>query len=498
MQAFVSRNGKALSPIVSMSRQKGLKYPQEFPYSPDVAYPEYRHGALSSDRNLVYAALRHIFVMSGLDFRNANRPNWNPLGDFVRPGSRVFVLCNFVYHRRKAEDERRFFAKCTHPSVIRALVDYLLLAVGRGGSVTIGNAPLQSCIWEKVVDDTRLSALVEFYKRNTDIPVEMADLRLYVGERSVSGAVSRTEVREEKDAILVDLGRRSLLDPLGETAFSKFRISDYDPELIKAYHSEGRHVYAINRRIVESDTIVSIPKLKTHVKVGVTAAIKGCVGAIGRKECLAHYTQGAPLLNGDEFPVVDVFRRQFRNRLSEFHDAANRMKPAGFGNVLRMLDRNVRRSLGLLGSIQGGGWPGNDTAWRMALDVARVIRYATKNGDLANTEQRKHLMLTDGIIGGQAEGPLSPTPVNAGMLIFSEDIAVGDLVNCLAMGFDPFKVPLIRESFSIDELQLTEYAPMEIDVLMNGTMLPAFKIPDKVPVRFSPPRSWKDSIELNV
>src|SRR5688500_5263019 len=123
-----------------------LDYPQDGEsFSPDQAYPEYRFEHLSKQGNPVYAAVRQTLAQAGLDKDRFGKSDWNPFGDWVKPGQSVFLLCNFVYHRRSNETEEAFRSKCTHASVIRGLIDYLLLAVGSEGRVRFGNAPLQGC-----------------------------------------------------------------------------------------------------------------------------------------------------------------------------------------------------------------------------------------------------------------------------------------------------------------------------------------------------------------
>ena len=108
--------------MISIVCNDGLRYPPggDF-FSPDEAFPEYRHRHLSSQPNPVYRAVRQALAQAGLDSSRFGSPEWNPMGEFIRQGSRVFILCNFVYHRRVNESDEAFFAKCTHGSVLRAV-----------------------------------------------------------------------------------------------------------------------------------------------------------------------------------------------------------------------------------------------------------------------------------------------------------------------------------------------------------------------------------------
>ena len=60
--------------------------------------------------------------------------------------------------------------------------------------------------------------------------------------------------------------------------------------------------------------------------------------------------------------------------------------------------------------IVEGDWYGNDTVWRMALDLNRVLFFADRNGVLQERPQRRYFSVIDGIVAGEGEGPLLPTP----------------------------------------------------------------------------------------
>src|SRR5581483_10110603 len=219
--------------------------------------------------NPVYALVRDCLRDAGLDRERFGSPAWNPFGGHIRRGQRVFVLCNFVTHRRAHESADAFTAKCTHGSVLRAVLDYVLIAAGETGTVTFGNAPLQSCRWDAVLEETGAASVLDFYRQRNQ-PVSAADLRGYAIDQSRLGSIRSVEQRRDAGIVEVDLGARSRLERGAESAHSRFRVSDYDPRATGAFHGPARHVYALNRRVLEADVIVSVPKLKTHEKVGIT------------------------------------------------------------------------------------------------------------------------------------------------------------------------------------------------------------------------------------
>src|SRR5271166_4964371 len=181
--------------MIAVVSEPNLAYPpgDEF-FSPSESYPEYPHGNAATTPNAVYALVRRVLRDAGLDAANFGTPAWNPFHETLGVGTSVFVLCNFVYHRRPSETVEDFQAKCIHGSVLRALIDYILLAVGPTGRVRFGNSPLQSCEWDRVLADTGADRVVEFY-RTRGLPVEAADLRLLVAHRDGLGRVVSVDQR---------------------------------------------------------------------------------------------------------------------------------------------------------------------------------------------------------------------------------------------------------------------------------------------------------------
>jgi uncharacterized protein (DUF362 family) len=476
--------------VVSVIQRPGVTYPEdEAGYPPSEAYPEYRGSEpLAQRTNPVYGMVRDCLAQAGLDAERFGSPEWNPLGDFVPAGSRVFVLCNFVHHRLDLESEADFLSKCTHGSVVRALVDYLLIATGPSGFVRFGNAPVQSCNWNRVLEDTGAARVVEYYRR-IGAPVEACDLRMFVAERDLMGRVKNVETRgDDGQIVAIDLGADSLLDCLYEGSQPKFRVGEYDPDRTEAHHGQGRHVYLLHQHVLGADVVVSIPKLKTHKKVGITCGIKGSVGAIAHKDCLAHHRLGSPDAGGDEYPSD---RAGVLRQLSRFHDFVWRTSPTtARGNMLRVVDRTLRRFQGVSRRVTSGSWWGNDTAWRMSLDIARIIAHAGPDGVMKQAQVRPHLMFLDGVVGGERNGPLRPSPNPAGVVLFSADIALGDHVAACIMGFDPGTLPLVSNAFAVPTFPVTPHRHAGGRLVFNGSAFDLKRMPAFLNRPFEAPPGW--------
>jgi len=475
--------------IASIIHDNNICYPDgKECYSPSEHYPEYPFTHIATRPNLVYQAVRNCLAQAELDKENFGTPAWDPLGKFIKKGDKVFILCNFVYHRKPREPLKDFFGKCTHASILRSLIDYVYISTGSTGIISFGNAPLQSCSWEQVLKDTDASILPEFYKNN-NVKVSAKDLRLQINERNLLGNISFSKMESNAKYTLVELDEKSILNDLySGNEKIKFRVSDYNPNMTESFHGYKNHKYIINNDILSSDVIISVPKLKTHEKVGITIGLKGFVGCVGSKDCLAHHRFGPPILKGDEYP--DNGRLQII--LSKFHDFVyKRNYPRFISPLLEIIDINFRRIFRkIFKKIQVGAWYGNDTTWRMVIDLAHIMYFADRNGEMADEIQRKHIVLIDGVVGGEGNGPLSPSPVESKTVIFSDNIVCGDIIACKVMGYDPKKIPLLHYSmqdYSLFNLLLSQ----KVNCILNWEKVDCDNVDAILGRSFNPPDGWK-------
>ncbi len=475
----------------SIVSRPGTRYPAPgAAYSPSESYPEYQFDQVAVRPNAVYSMVRETLAQIGLDAEHFGSPSWNPLGNFVAPGSRVFVLCNLVYHRRPNEATRDFQAKCVHGSVVRALIDYLLLATGTEGRIVVGSAPLQSCDWDSVMNGTGLTEVLGFY-RDAHMPVESKDLRLFVTRMTPAGRLHAVNHQATAgDSIDIDLGLESLLAGITsqQSGGSHFRISDYNPDRLESFHQGTSHHYQVHRLIVESDVVLSLSTLKTHEKVGVTCGIKGFVGTVTYKDCLAHHRQGTPATGGDELPTS----LRFLTPVSRFSDWVYRHDPMyPLLPVLQVADRSVKRVLRRLGVRLAGSWSGNDTAWRMAIDLARIAYYADRTGKMNDGPQRVHLSFIDGIVGGEKDGPLAPDAVDSGTVLFTDDVVLGDRLACRLMGYDPERLPIAREAAKSFRYPIASNSRDRPTIWYNGAKRFEGEVTSALGRQFVAPRGWR-------
>jgi uncharacterized protein (DUF362 family) len=373
-----------------------------------------------------------------LGWRDASR---GPLGGVIRTGARVLVKPNFVLH----ENQGPWGVEplLTHGSVVRAVVEAALDAGAR--EVTVGDAPVQGCDFDAMLAATRVKEWAEELAAREPRFRGVRDFRRTVS--TFDGRVRRAAegVQSEERFALFDLGAESLLEPITDDNES-FRVTCYDPRLLARTHTKGRHQYLVAREVLEADVVINLPKLKTHMKAGVTCALKNLIGINGNKEFLPHHRLGGSERGGDCYPGGSTIKRAleyvFDRQNSTRSDAAARAWAGAATQLYRVLHRTGGDRLGVEGS-----WSGNDTIWRTCLDLNRILLYGRADATVAETPQRRVAHVVDAIVAGQGNGPLAPQPLALGLLLAGENAAAVDYVGARLLGYEPGRIPIVSHAF---------------------------------------------------
>ena len=233
----------------------------------------------------------------------------------------------------------------------------------------------------------------------------------------------------------------------GTSECSRFRVTNYEPEKMVQHHNEKTHEYLVPRTILDADVVINLPKLKTHRKVALTAALKNLVGINGHKDWLPHHRTGSLKENGDEYRDPSVVKRA----LTHLQEAIDRNPYSRINSVRRLAMRlgwRFNRSFGS-DSFYEGSWYGNDTLWRTVLDLNRVLVYADQQGAIADDAQRRCITFVDGIVAGEGEGPLEPSARRCGLLVGGINPLAVDAALATVIGFDYRKIPLVAGGFAV-------------------------------------------------
>jgi uncharacterized protein (DUF362 family) len=473
------------SPAAILS-DPALNYPGSSPFSPDIRYPEYPFEELDSEHNYVYENIRQLFHQLDFDKEHYGLRSWNPLGKFIKPGSFVVIKPNWVNHVNPIEIH--ISALISHSSLIRVILDYVLIALNGSGQVIIGDAPIQSCDFDALIRKSKIDEVVSFLKKRTSTSIEIIDFRK---EKMISkhGTYKRIENLNNKH-IAVNLKHTSYLNEI-KNEYNKFRVTSYDKRKMFKHHNDSDHIYLISEEVLQADTIIEIPKVKSHRKAGMTCCIKNNVGINTVKDCLVHHRKGSLKEGGDAYKEKNI-GLQIKELLNEGYDRADNIFLQLIYKVIFKLHKfafpNVSNQ-----SFSEGNWYGNDTVWRMILDLNKIVFYADKGGAISDRQQRNVLHLVDGIIGGEGEGPLKPRSIHSGILAFGIDPLLLDSCIASLIGFDYCKMPsiknaLINELFGYGLDQLSHK-----NVLLNGSITEIGKISEIK--KFEPSSGWKNHIE---
>src|SRR5882762_9298823 len=220
-----------------------------------------------------------------------------PEGDFRK----IVLKPNWVRH----EDDPAFpiEAMVTSSRLIEGVIDACLEKYPQAQEITVGDVPLQSCDWRRLLKQAGIERLIEKYERYAKPRIRFLDLRRELAE-SAGGylrKVPNPSGGDPKGYREVLMETASFLEPISGDG-NDFRVSDYAPEETQSSHRKGFHRYLIAGSVLDCDLFINLPKAKTHQKSGITGALKNIVGVNGQKAYLVHYRKANNGAFGDEFP----------------------------------------------------------------------------------------------------------------------------------------------------------------------------------------------------
>jgi uncharacterized protein (DUF362 family) len=414
-------------------------------------------------------------------------------GDLIRPGDTVLVKPNLIResHLHRSEQWEQVV---THGSIVSALIEAAITSMDGKGRVIIADGPQTDSDFAAIAHRTGLAQLVQSH-RGTGVDVELLDLRR---ERWVQvGGVTRQRVKLPGDPAgysEIDLGNQSEFTDY--TLSGRFYGADYDVQETRSYHSDGHHRYVLCRTAMDADVIINVPKMKTHKKTGVTLSLKNLVGINGHRNCLPHFTMGTPRQGGDEFPESSARNALQSRSIAAFKSALAYTGSSG-GAWARLAKRAGRATFGDTSKvIRSGNWYGNDTAWRMVLDVNKALFGFDASGQPRERPPR-YLTVVDGIIGGDGEGPQAPEAVNSGVVVAGLNAVAVDTVCSTLMGFDYHEIPLIERAWHTRGVRLADLGPENVECVSNVSVwnCSLSDLVDAPHLGFQPSLGWRGRIE---
>lgn len=428
---------------IKNARVSAVKLPAAF-------YPQ------TEGENEITPAIRRI--AENLGWAESGR---GAFGKVIEDGAKILIKPNFVLHQNRGDGG--LLPLITHQSVIKAVVEEVLKA--NPAQVIVGDAPIQSCDFKKLLNVTGLDKWSEELQKRDSRFKGIKDFRRTISANKNGVRVANENRQPERNYILYNLGAESLLEPLTDDKNS-FRVTCYDPRLMAKTHSRENHQYLVAREIIEADIVINLPKLKTHKKAGITCALKNLVGINGNKEYLPHHRIGGEREGGDCYPGNNFVKRTLESVLDRQNMADSFTKKKMLATVSTQLERVMR----LQGDEIGveGAWIGNETVPRMTLDLNRILLYGKLDASLGDEIQRRVLHVVDAVIAGQAEGPLASEELPLGLILAGDNAAAVDWIGAFLLGYDSQKIPLLSHALDDFRWRIADFKPREI--LLTGDL----------------------------
>jgi len=416
--------------------------------------------------------------------------------DFVRPGDNVVLKPNWV----KEHDERypgpnQWEHVVTHPSVIEGVIYWVAPKLQGIGSITVCDAPQTDSSFAKLREYCQLDEMIERCRaRWLGLKIELLDLRPEEWHTVDGVTISKTELPgDPKGSTHVKLNEDSEFvnfHGLGQLYGASYNMAETNER-----HRDTTHEYMLCRSPMDADVLINIPKLKCHKKVGLTCALKNMVGINSNKNWLPHHTEGTPDQGGDQFPKATM-----KAKLE--HSLMGKIKRALFGNhLLSKLFVPVKKLGRLIFGdtqkvVRSGNWHGNDTCWRMVVDLNKCLFYFDGSG-APRTKPLRYLAVVDGIIGGEGNGPMAPDPKQCGVIVAGTNPLAVDSVCCALMGFDWRKLRMLVGAFNVLRKSIAEFAHDDIRVVSNDAskakLLGEYRKEDSF--AFKPHFGWVGAVE---
>ena len=225
-----------------------------------------------------------------------------PYLDFmdIRPGDRVVLKPNLV-KEGKETDKNEWKCVVTSPELIRYVANYVCEKLGGKGEVYICDAPQTDSSFEQIDKKLGLTKIASDCTSKYGVPVRIIDLRNeeWTSEKGIITHKKKL-AGDPNGTVLFNLEKNSLF--YGHKGEGNYFGADSNYEELNKHHQGTIQEYLLCATPIMADVVISLPKMKTHKKTGVTLSIKNFVGITADKNYLPHHTWGSPKHGGDDYP----------------------------------------------------------------------------------------------------------------------------------------------------------------------------------------------------
>jgi uncharacterized protein (DUF362 family) len=417
------------------------------------------------------------------------------LFDVISPTDKVVLKPNWVRqsHQFKAEE---WDYVITHPAIITAVLKKVCEKLDSRGKIIILDGPETPSSFEQILQRNPV-ALWQKMCSEKQITLEIIDLRDDEWEVNDTVIVSRKKLPgDPHGSAEVNLGDKS--EFYGHTKSAQgYYGADYNIKETNDAHDGNNNIYRVSKSVIDCDVFINLPKLKTHKKSGITCCLKNLVGVNTYKNYLPHYSLGSPKDGGDQFPD-DSVKHSIESWLLGFIKQNILIHPK-LGKMFSPFSKQGKKVFGdTKNIIRSGNWYGNDTIWRMILDINKILLYANPDGSMKGNDiinQKKYIGIVDAIVCGEKNGPKAPDPKKLGLILAGNNPLAIDTTCAHLMGIDPLKLPMISHAFGVKNYKISDHKYEDILLDYNGLQYNLMNIPSKLIKKFEPHFGWKNHIE---
>jgi len=144
--------------------------------------------------------------------------------------------------------------------------------------------------------------------------------------------------------------------------------------------------------------------------------------------------------------------------------------------------------------VRSGNWHGNDTCWRMVLDLNKCFFFF--DGDARPRQKAmRYLAVVDGIVAGEGNGPMSPDAKRCGVILAGRHPVAVDCVAAELMGFEWRKLRLLKNAFNLREMNFVPFSPEQIEIISNRKVWAGKLNQMDETFQFRPHFGWTGAIE---
>ena len=412
----------------------------------------------------------------------------------IKPGMNVLIKPNLVMdvnHNKEGGTDCLY----TQAVVVEPVLKVVIECLCGQGSIVIGDAPMQECVFDNIVG---YKQLVEKYS-DCGIPIKLVDFRELTSY--IRDGIHYQSIREDANGSIINLGKDSEFYISNLSDGSKMRVTNYDPRILPRHHHDDIHEYYVSNYLLNADVIINMPKPKSHRKGGVTISLKNLVGINTRKEFLPHHMKGSKADGGDEY----LKKSGVHNLRSSLLDIKNTLVADNKHSLAKILKYPIGLCSFILkttgNAYSEGSWYGNDTISKTIVDLNRIAKYADKKGVIKSTPQRAMVIVADMIVAGEKEGPVNPSPKETGIIVAGMNSVCFDEVVSTLMGFDYHKIPsIVRARQSKGKLKLINDDEKAV-IISNNSKIDGKTVSDLMPEDlfwFEATSGWKNHIELEL